>query len=648
MTQIKLLLVEDNDTDALLVVRQLKKEGLDIDHVQVKTRDEMEQAFASDTWDLVISDYSLPGFGGKDALDLFNSKNLDIPFILVSGTVGEDIAVTIMKGGANDYLMKTHLHRLGPAVKRELEETQVKREKKRIESVLTQTEKRFQSLIEDLRDLVFLSSMDGKKIYIVNPAFEAIYGQPLKALEENPMLWQDVIHEDDKSLLGPMAEELKLTGVCEGEYRIVRPDQSIRWVYDRRCKVFTDEEEEPLMGGIVIDVTEKKQAEEELHLAKSEAEKSSRMKSALMQNMSHEFRTPMNGILGFSEILFEELEDEKTRTKAEYVLSSGKRLQQTLDSIMLLAQLESDISLNPEEINLASMLQEIASPMKEQAIEKGLDLTLSVEDELTLISDSSLLQRILTDILDNAVKFTNSGEVTINTCVTGSNRDQIEIRICDTGIGIPDEKLSLIFEEFRQAEEGYDRPYEGSGLGLSIASKCIKILGGILNVESEPGKGSTFILSFPVNWKAEEPGEKAVVSPKPVEPRPKEKPTVTEPFLLLVEDNDANIELIKLFLTKEYQLDVANDGESSLEMVKKKQYDCILMDINLGPGMDGIDAITEIRKMPSYQATPIVAVTGYTFRNEKEFIIAKGANHYIEKPFTRELLIGVLSKVLRN
>jgi len=648
MTQIKLLLVEDNDTDALLVVRQLKKEGLDIDHVQVKTRDEMEQAFASDTWDLVISDYSLPGFGGKDALDLFNSKNLDIPFILVSGTVGEDIAVTIMKGGANDYLMKTHLHRLGPAVKRELEETQVKREKKRIESVLTQTEKRFQSLIEDLRDLVFLSSMDGKKIYIVNPAFEAIYGQPVKALEENPMLWQDVIHEDDKSLLGPMAEELKRTGVCEGEYRIVRPDQSIRWVYDRRCKVFTDEEEEALMGGIVIDVTEKKQAEEELQLAKSEAEKSSRMKSALMQNMSHEFRTPMNGILGFSEILFEELEDEKTRTKAEYVLSSGKRLQQTLDSIMLLAQLESDISLNPEEINLASTLQKITSPMKEQAIEKGLDFTLSVEDELTLISDSSLLQRILTDILDNAVKFTNSGEVTINTCATGSNQDQIEIRICDTGIGIPDEKLSLIFEEFRQAEEGYDRPYEGSGLGLSIASKCIKILGGILNVKSEPGKGSTFILSFPVNWKAEKPTEKAVASPKPVEPRPKEKPAVTEPSLLLVEDNEANIELIKLFLKNEYQLDVAYDGESSLEMVKKKQYDCILMDINLGPGMDGIDVITEIRKISSYKTTPIVAVTGYTFRNEKEFIIAKGANHYIEKPFNREVLDGVLSEVFEN
>jgi len=359
MTNIKLLLVEDNDTDALLVVRQLKKEGFEVDHHQVKTRDEMERAFSEGCWDLVISDYSLPGFGGKDALELFKSKKLDIPFILVSGTVGEDIAVTIMKGGANDYLMKTHLNRLGPAVKRELEETQVKREKKRIESVLDQTEKRFQRLIEDLRDVVFLSSMDGKKIYIVNPAFEAIYGRPLTELEQNPLIWHDAIYDDDKALMGSMTKELKTTGLCAGEYRIVRPDLSVRWVYDRRCLVFTDGEKEPLMGGVVMDVTEKKQAEVDLILAKKTAEESSRLKSALLQNMSHELRTPMNGILGFSEFLFEELQDEETRTKAGFILTSGKRLQQTLESMMFYAQLVSGIPLKPILIDLVEIIRKL-------------------------------------------------------------------------------------------------------------------------------------------------------------------------------------------------------------------------------------------------------------------------------------------------
>jgi len=200
MTKLKLLLVEDNDTDALLVVRQLKKEGFEVDHLQVKTREEMEAGLAQGGWDIVISDYSLPGFGGGEALELFQSKKPDIPFILVSGTVGEDIAVTIMKGGANDYLMKTHLNRLGPAVKRELNETSMKREKMHIESVLSQTEKRFQRLIQDLLDVVWLANMDMTRLYIVNAAFEKIFGIPVDDKQANPEHWIDYVLEEDKQL----------------------------------------------------------------------------------------------------------------------------------------------------------------------------------------------------------------------------------------------------------------------------------------------------------------------------------------------------------------------------------------------------------------------------------------------------------------
>ncbi|MFH1159803.1 MAG: response regulator [bacterium] len=646
MTKIKLLLVEDNDTDALLVVRQLKKEGFDVEHVQVKTRVEMEAALNSQTWDMVISDYSLPGFGGKDALELFKSRKLDIPFILVSGTVGEDIAVTIMKGGANDYLMKTHLHRLGPAVKREIEETQVKRDKKHIESVLTQTEKRFQRLIEDVHDIVWMGSADGTQIHIVNPGFTRIYGRPVQELFDHPDLWQKVIHEEDKAWVETLSENLKVHGTCEGEYRIVRPDGEFRWVYDRRYIVYGEKQEESIRGGIISDITGKKQAEQELIHAKRAAEESSRLKSALLQNMSHEFRTPMNGILGFSQILFEELTEEEPKKKAEYICTSGIRLQHTLDSIMLYAQLTSGIPVTPADLDLSMMIRETSESFRDPAERKGLALNLSVADGLRIHSDAFLVKRILWNIVDNAVKFTDQGGIAIHAAFRGNDLDTIQIQIKDSGIGISLDKQSLIFEEFRQAEEGYDRPYEGSGLGLSIASKSLKLLGGTLSLDSRKDHGSTFIITLPVSWT----GDQQVVSsmaPSNVpglQPKPAAKPK--EPVILLVEDNDANIELVRLFLRKGYVLDVAKDGEGSLKMVKEKQYDCILMDINLGQGMDGIDAITEIRKLPSYQTVPIVAVTGYTFRNEKEFIISKGANHYIEKPFTRQELIGILSEAI--
>lgn len=645
MTHINLLLVEDNDTDALLVVRQLKKEGFDVSHRQVKTREEMERAFAEENWDIVISDYSLPGFGGKDALELFKSKNLDIPFILVSGTVGEDIAVTIMKGGANDYLMKTHLNRLGPAVKRELEETQVKREKRRIESVLDQTEKRFQRLIEDLSDVVFLSSMDWKKLYIINPAFESIYGRNLDELAQHPMIWQEAIHEDDKALVSRLTETLRTTGQCAGEYRIVRPDGTLRWVYDRRSLVYTDGEEVPLMGGVVMDVTEKKQAEEDLIRAKKTAEESSRMKSALLQNMSHEFRTPMNGILGFSEFLFEELADEESRTKAEFILTSGKRLQQTLESIMLYAQLESGISLKPVSANLGDILKKAGENFRKQAQEKGLAFTLQLEDPLVLETDPILLERIIRELIDNAVKFTCQGGITVTAGFSDTQPPSVRVSVKDTGIGIPEEKHVLIFEEFRQAEEGYNRPYEGSGLGLSIVSKSVRLLHGEFSLESNPGSGSLFTVSFPLAW--DHGGQKRAPEVSPTPSRPESRASDKGiPTLLLVEDNDANVELVRLFTRGKYHLEVANDGETAIEMVNGKPFDGILMDINLGPGMDGIDAIVQIRSIPSYAATPIIAVTGYTFRNEKEFIISQGANHYLEKPFNRQQLLSVLENVV--
>jgi len=517
MTKIKLLLVEDNDTDALLLVRQLKKEGFDVDHLQVKTRVEMETALASNTWDLVVSDYSLPGFGGKDALELFKSKNLDIPFILVSGTVGEDIAVNIMKGGANDYLMKTHLNRLGPAVKRELDETVMRREKR--------------------------------------------------------------------------------------------------------------------------------QTENELILAKRAAEESSRLKSALLQNMSHEFRTPMNGILGFSEILNGELQDPRTRSMAEHILTSGLRLQHTLDSIMLFAQLESGIALKLAPVDLVKEIGEIAGMQKELIKMKNLTLNLSIGNDVVVNTDKHLIGRAIANIFDNAIKFTNEGGIKVSVNFTDPSKEHVQIIIEDTGIGIASEKYAVIFDEFRQAAEGYNRPYEGSGLGLSIAQKCINLLGGEIRVESELGKSSKFTILIPTH--------KTIVPPQPRKTGnghllETDTPGKEAPLILLVEDNEANLELVKIYLKKDYRLDIAKDGETCLKMVRQKQYDSILMDINLGPGIDGIDAIAEIRKIPNYKTTPIVAVTGYTFRNEKEYIISKGADHYLEKPFLKKTLVDLLREVLRN
>jgi len=515
MTKIRLLLVEDDETDALLVIRQLKKDGFEVDHVRVKTRPDMEAELDKGGWDVVISDYSMPGFSGLEALKIFKSRNLDIPFILVSGTVGEDLAVGIMKGGANDYMMKSALNRLGPAVKRELEETQVR--------------------------------------------------------------------------------------------------------------------------------IEKKQAQQELIIAKLAAEESSRVKSSLLANMSHEFRTPMNGILGFTEMLSSMITDKVQQGMAQHILTSAQRLMRTLNSIMTFAQLDSGYNLNLVNVNLAALLENSVEGFREIAKQKQLALNCRIERGIFIRSDEHLLQTSLVNILDNAVKFTNEGGIDVQLMRGKAPSEDIKISIHDTGIGIPAEKLEMIFEEFRQASEGYNRPYEGSGLGLSITRKCMNLLSCKLTVESEVGKGTAFTLTIPAG-----PGH--LTGREGIESR-QGGPTVRlenlheSPLLLLVEDNEANIDLVRLFLKTEYRLDVSKDGLRAIDLTKKNKYDCILMDINLGPGMDGGEAIERIRLNPLYFSTPIIAVTGYILQHEKEAILKKGANHYLVKPFNKNQLTSLLDQV---
>ena len=513
MRKIRLLQVEDDETDSLLVLRQLKKEGFDVDYVRVKTRPDLEAELDKGGWDIVISDYSMPGFSGLEALRVFKARNLDIPFILVSGTVGEDLAVSIMKEGADDYLMKSALSRLGPAVTRELEEMQLR--------------------------------------------------------------------------------------------------------------------------------IEKKQAQLELIQAKLAAEESSRVKSSLLANMSHEFRTPMNGILGFTEILSSIITDESQKAMTGHILSSAQRLLRTLNSIMTFAQLDSGYVLNTVNVNLSDLTTHCVDSIREPAKEKKLILKCEIEPSVFIHSDEHLLQTSLLNILDNAVKFTSEGEIGVILKKSTLPFERYVISIRDTGIGIPAEKQEMIFDEFRQASEGYNRPYEGSGLGLAITRKSAALLNCKLEVESEVGRGSTFTLNIPEEA-VQAPGQKAA---SPSEPHGVQA-SGKQPYLLLVEDNDANIDLVKLYLQKGYKLDVAKDALTSIDLTNRNAYDGILMDINLGPGMDGGEAIEKIRQKPEYTDTPIIAVTGYTLQQEKEAILAKGANYYLAKPFNKKQLTGLLMEAL--
>ncbi|MBE0643798.1 MAG: PAS domain S-box protein [Bacteroidetes bacterium] len=255
-----------------------------------------------------------------------------------------------------------------------------------------------------------------------------------------------------------------------------------------------------LCATLCRDITERRAFEQELIEAREAAERSNRLKSVFLASMSHELRTPMNAILGFSELLCEELVDAPQHRMAEIINTSGHRLLETLNSILDLSLIEADrMEVIPEQVSVTSLAEEVCLLFKPLAKRKGLRLEcLAEETDLQLRTDPRLLRQIMNNLVSNAIKFTTQGYVHLLTRLEIIDRQpNVRIEVIDTGIGISQENLTMIFEEFRQVSEGYGRRFDGSGLGLAITQRFTELLGGSISVESNPGKGSRFILLIP-------------------------------------------------------------------------------------------------------------------------------------------------------
>jgi PAS domain S-box-containing protein len=391
------------------------------------------------------------------------------------------------------------------------------------------------------------------------------------------------------------------------------------------------------------DITKKKQTENELKLAKEKAEEMIRLKSSFLANMNHELRTPLIGILGFADILFEELQNPEQKEMANTILDSGKRLLECLNMILDLSRLEADeLEFEFAPINCGAAVRDIFDSFKQAALNKKLDYRLEIiDDKLFSRIDNRIFTQIISNIINNAIKFTRNGEVKVTVQPEYvSDRLYNVIKISDTGIGISKEEQKIIFEEFRQAKEGFNRPYEGTGLGLTITKKFVELMGGNLKLESEPGEGSTFIVRFPSIQKASSVTVFRQVNIS--------KEEFSRPRVLSVENDPSSVKIIQYFLKNLCTIEHANTGEDALKLLKKNKYNAIMMDINLGTGINGLEAVKEIKKFPHCQDTPIIAVTAYALQSDKERFLKNGCSHYLSKPFDRRVLVEIISDILKN
>lgn len=390
---------------------------------------------------------------------------------------------------------------------------------------------------------------------------------------------------------------------------------------------------------------ERKHFEDKLIIEKEKAEEMNRLKTNFLANMSHEIRTPMNSIMGFTTLLEEQLINTELEYFTSRIKTSGDRLLNTINDLLDLAKIESSkIKLKLKHHNVGEQVEIAVGLMGGIAQHKNLNLYATVKQDVFAEFDPNIFAQILNNTIGNALKFTEKGEVeVIVDSISKNKKELVRIRVRDTGIGIEEDFISQVFDEFKQESEGLSRRFEGTGLGLTITQKYVNLLNGNIDLESTKGNGTTVNITLPRVLK---PVQYKQANKKSMNKKNKVKQTGSKPRILLVEDNDENKDVAKLILKNHFHVEAAYDGKSAISEALNEKYDAVLMDINLGRGMNGSEVKTKLKALPAYQDVPIIAITAYAMRGDKEKYLNQGFDCYLAKPFSKEDLINIISKAI--
>ena len=491
---------------------------------------------------------------------------------------------------------------------------------------LTRSEKRYRDLQHYAQALIFTHTLQGY-VLTVNPACARVLDVPMQALTERPL--HTFLPPDLHGQLSPYLHDLAQAGEFRGVIEL-RPAAGTRYVLCHSHVVHTPGEA-PYVIGYGQDITDLVLAERELRQAKEAAETAAQARTTFLANMSHEIRTPLNGVLGMATLLAKTRLTPEQREQLAVIQSSGQHLLAVINDVLDVAKITSGkLELEQTPFDLCSSVQQALAPLAQQAAHKGLGFRTELPALASpwVLGDPFRLNQILLNLLSNALKFTPHGSVLLQGRLLAQTPDAVSVEFCvsDTGIGIPADKLTRIFESFTQANADTTRQFGGTGLGLSISRALVEQLGGRLTVESVPGQGSTFTF--------------ALTLPRVAPPASTEAADLAEDALsgmrvLLVEDNAIN-RLVARQMVQSWGglVDEAPDGPAAVALFEQNHYDVVLMDIQL-PGMNGLDVTRRFRQHPdaARAQVPIMALTANAYLSDMQQYLAAGMNDCLAKPF---------------
>jgi PAS domain S-box-containing protein len=633
LSHIRILFVEDQETDRMLAEMEIRRRGLKTTSVRVDSESGLRKALGEFSPDIIISDYSMPSFDGMSALETAREIDPEIPFIIVTGSRNEEVAVECMKAGADDYIIKENMNRLVSAIEAAIRKHGILKEKEKAETALRQSEERFRKIFEEQAAVKLLVNADTGDIVDANRAASQFYGWSRDELKK--MNISRIIHPSPEKIM------LVIEGVRTGEktqyeFQHCLKNGDIKDVEVYSSIITIDGHE--FLHSIIHDITEKKFLFNEIITAKEKAEESDRLKSAFLANISHEIRTPMNGIMGFTELLRRpQLSEKESEAYISIIQQSGVRMMETIDAIIDIAKIEAgQVQVIVSETSLNKLMHDLHKFFDPDAGKRGIRLKTFKdlpEQQDVVSTDGHMLESIMTNLIKNALKFTNEGYVEFGYRILES---EIEFFVRDSGIGISNEEQKRIFDRFVQVEKGYTRNYEGAGLGLAITKAYVEILGGVIQLESELGKGSRFSFTLPVQLK-----EHKVPEPESVV---ETMPSLNISKILIAEDDDHSFEYMSLIF-ENYNTEIirARNGQEAVELYRENpDVQIILMDIKM-PVMDGNEAARAIREFD--KEVKIIAQTAHAFPGDREKVIKSGCDDYLTKPIKAADLLRKIQKL---
>lgn len=634
---LRILLVEDNAHDAELVLRELKRSGFTVTARRVET-DAGLIAGLDEPIDLVISDYGMPQFSGLLALELLKERAPQVPFILVSGTIGEETAVEAMRRGATDYLMKDRLGRLGPAVRRALEQGRLKQEQSRMMAALQASEERFRQVVENIHEVFCLTEFEPRMVLYVSPGFEVIWGRPCASLYANPLVWLESIHAADRGRVERAAATKQADGTYDETYRIVRPDGSLRWIRDRAFPIRDAAGVVRRIVSTAEDITEQHRLEEQFRQAqKMEAI------GTLAGGIAHDFNNILTGIGGYTALAQMDLNgNEVIRDHLEAITQGVKRAADLVRQILAFGRQQKPerkpISLRPV---VAESLKLLRATLP-ATIEFKMDLS---EAAPTVLADATEVHQAVMNLGTNAwyAMKDRIGRLTVTLRrqdVAAGDDEQSRLRpgpyavltVGDTGCGMDAPTLRRMFEPFFTTKP----PGEGTGLGLAVVHGIMQNHDGIVTATSQPGVGTEFQLYFPAHA-----GEVAEVT---AEDRP--VPRGGGERILVIDDEEILVRLGQKMLTAlGYEVVGTSRPDEALALVQADpaRFALVLTDQTM-PGMTGLQLSARLRAIRP--DLPIILMTGQSQMLTKERLAMAGLAQFLSKPMTFHALGTAVSDAL--